>query len=224
MGSQLIILIKKLVKYVAFVLFMSSFGIAYFYYKCSDILPDNSMPSSTIYPEVARNLLRASYTYHLSDLSPGSIDLEPESYIVSSGARILLRRNSAEKASRIERNWKQNYQIARSWVYWNWNETEILNTILDESIYGREWRGISVASREFFGVEVADLKTEEIAVLVANTKSNSNYDPWCNQEEVYAEASRLLKEYAQIKQVTFVQVDSGAMFARLKQRSASCTN
>lgn len=174
----------------------------YLCYECSQILPQNTTPSNSKHPKAALDLLQLNLSND-----------------TSYSGRILLQRNSAEKFSLIQQNWQLNYAIATIWTYLNWNKDEILNTILDESLFGQEWQGINLASKHFFGVEVSFLTTEELAVLIVNLKSNSLYNPWCNRENVEVAASILLREYNENKSYSYSQT----MLERLQQHNLKCS-
>lgn len=184
----------------------------YVSYRLYLILPDNSAPSQTEYPQAALDLFK------LAAPKP-RINMPEWMNFSSEAARRLLLRLPPKEYQRVQRdlyNWHINFFLASVWVGLRWSEKEKINTILDEHNYGHQWKGLERAAQEFFGVSVEALTVPEIAMLVVNLQSNTAYDPWCVRGRVQEKVLKLLDRYKQA--VPEFAVDPNQMFSRLKPR------
>lgn len=192
------------------ILCLAGSAAGYVTYRLYVILPDNAAPSQADYPQAALDLLR--FSSRPRDSMPEWMNFS------SSAARKLFARLSPEKSELLERwDWHINFFLVSAWVGLRWTEKEKLNTILDESSYGHEWRGLKQAAQKFFGVSVGELTMPETAILVVNLQANTIYDPWCVRDRVQDKVSEVLDRYKQV--VPEFVYDPNQMFSRLKPRS-----
>ncbi|MBK6895586.1 MAG: transglycosylase domain-containing protein [Alphaproteobacteria bacterium] len=186
-------------------------GAGYVSYRLYSILPENTAPSQAEYPQAALDLLKVSIVED-DIVIPGWLQL------CYSAARKLFYRLPYEKYRQVSRlgEWHQNWIFVALWVGSNWSQHEILTTLLHEQRYDHKWKGLELASQQFFGVSVYELSIPEIAVLIANIQSNSAYDPWCYRDKVQQKASKILIAYQKV--VPNLVFDSNQMFSRLRLR------
>ncbi len=74
-----------------------------------------------------------------------------------------------------------------------WTTDAMVDTILAESLYARDVRGIEAASQFYFQLPAKDLRPQETLALVAVLRSPSWFDPVCNRDRFdrrYAEVAR----------------------------------
>lgn len=196
----------------------------YVSYRVYLILPDNTAPSQAEYPQAAIDLLRLDIIR--DDGIGADIRREnriPENFILADrAARMLFQRLSSERYERVQRDWHVNATLAALWVYFRWNEVEMLTTTLHDQKYGprAEWQGLDQASQGFFGVSAIALSIPEIAILIVNSRAFSNYEPWCNRQEVEEEVLKLLGRYKQA--FPDAKFDAEQMFLRLKPAPIEC--
>lgn len=64
----------------------------------------------------------------------------------------------------------------------HWSRDQVLDTLLDQSWFGRDAKGIESAAVAYYGVPAAELRPEESLALVTLMRGPSYYDPSCRPE------------------------------------------
>jgi hypothetical protein len=116
----------------------------------------------------------------------------PPSFVVASqAARALLARNgpSSHRSHALE---ALEWIAASIWVSRNWNAEEALTTILHESYFGHDFKGIQQASQGYFGLAVDNLSISEGALLAGLVRQPQTNDPWCHARHANAFAKDLM--------------------------------
>jgi hypothetical protein len=100
----------------------------------------------------------------------------PEARVPSHAANHLLRR---ERDDWSQLEWNLAQPIASLYVASHWSAREALAEIATREYFGHGFRGIEAAANGYFGRPTLELRTLEIATLVALSHSPSRLSPWC---------------------------------------------
>lgn len=76
----------------------------------------------------------------------------------------------------------------------HWSLPDVVNTLVGESMYGRDAKGIESASLAYFGIPLARLRPEETLALIVLLKGPRYYDPICNHDRFAARYSAYAAE------------------------------
>ena len=71
----------------------------------------------------------------------------------------------------------------------NWSFSDVVNTLIGESSYGRGAEGIESASVAYFGVPLDQLRPEETLALIVLLRGPRYYDPICKHDRFAARYS-----------------------------------
>ena len=165
-------------------------------------LPKNASPSTYVAPELIRKQYRAveaGSVTTLPRLNPitflpfffQAADLNSTASrqwaVLGHAARIVLWRDGIEGIKRIS-NRRHAAQLAGAIkISRSWSLEQITNTMLAESWFGRDARGLEAASHAFFGVMAQQLTPEESLALIVILRG-SVYEPSCHRD-------RFMKRY-----------------------------
>lgn len=82
---------------------------------------------------------------------------------------------------------------ATVWVTRHWSAEQALATVLERGYFGRGVIGLDAAADTYFRRAPSELTREEVAQLIAMTKSASLFDPWCRPKRNQEFTNRLLE-------------------------------
>lgn len=71
----------------------------------------------------------------------------------------------------------------------NWSFSDVVNTLIGESSYGRGAEGIESASLAYFGVPLDQIRPEETLALIVLLRGPGYYDPICSHDRFAARYS-----------------------------------
>lgn len=156
------------------------FALAYaLYVYGASALPKNASPSTYVAPELIRERYRvveAGSVTTLPRLNPVTVwplffqaaDLNStesrQMAALGHAARIVLWRDGIEGIKRLSNMRRHAAQLAGAIrISRSWSLEQITNTILAESWFGRDARGLEAASHAFFGVTAQQLTPGEVS-------------------------------------------------------------
>jgi len=163
-------------------------------------LPADTAPGSHVYPErIQRQFATAngvSWPLKIERLRPTTIFEKiigraidnksdfgvSESILSGQASRLLVIRKRQESMSRDNSILRRH--IFTIWVSRHWDASETINTLLDESSFGRAGKGLDNASRFYFDLPPEQLRDDELQTMFAIMRGSSIFDPWCRQERV----------------------------------------
>lgn len=159
-------------------------------------LPDDLAPSRHRAPPDMRALflrIEAGEVDHVPRLNPVSVwgyglwhgadrqrePLAAQLRLLGHAGRMLVTRESSPASAT---RWHLAHLAASVHVSRHWRVDDMANTVLAESGFGRNTRGIEQAAQAWYDRPLADLVPEERALLIALMKGPSYYDPVCRPE------------------------------------------
>jgi hypothetical protein len=98
----------------------------------------------------------------------------------------------------------------------NWSFQQVLDTMLAESWFGRDSKGLEAAARAYFGVAPKQLTPEESLALIVLIRGPSAYDPACHRE-------RFVERYVRVASAAGIDpVPGAADRALVRLRDPQC--
>ena len=88
------------------------------------------------------------------------------------------------------------------WASRHWDAAEMTQVWMEGAWFGRGAQGIDAASSAYFGKEPRHLAVDELALLVAVTRSPSSLRPECNPERAVSARNGLLRKLLESGTIT----------------------
>ena len=171
----------------------------YLYFTGLKDVPSGRQPLAQI--EIPESVSRAYWRYLQGDGDPRFSPKNPYGFLIdffvearsmeanghasaeyallSDATRSLMFR---EKFDGKSGDWHLSNMAALIWISRNWSAQEAIRTVLQDTYFGNDFRGIDTAARGYFGISLEEMTDVQVAYLLVIRAAPNHYDPWCHPE------------------------------------------